>query len=105
MQNSFVTTVDLQVAGKLLAGLKERGFEITHPPHTVFSGKTKGISCTLYNSGKLMVQGKDKAPFIEFFLEPEILQTFTFQYEDLDLDTSARIGIDESGKGDFFGPL
>lgn len=43
--------------------------------------------------------------FLEFYLEPTILQTFTYTYKDLHLDKNARIGIDESGKGDYFGPL
>src|SRR5262249_23921255 len=63
------------------------------------------VSCTLYESGKLMVQGKEMTPFIEFYLEPEILKTFKHGYEAFNIDDTARIGIDESGKGDFFGPL
>lgn len=101
----FVTTVDLRVADKLLAELRERNFEISHPEYTVFAAKTKGISCTLYKSGKLMVQGKEMGPFIEFYLEPEILQSFNYNYQSIVQDATARIGIDESGKGDFFGPL
>lgn len=103
--NNFVTNIDLKIADKLLSDLKEKGFEISHPPHTVFAAKAKGLSCILYQSGKLMVQGKEKGPFIDFYLEPEILQTFTHGYADLTLDRTPRIGIDESGKGDFFGPL
>jgi ribonuclease HIII len=52
-----------------------------------------------------MVQGKEMEPFIQFYLEPEILQSFGFGYEKNLLDLSPRIGVDESGKGDFFGPL
>lgn len=103
--STFVATVDLSVADKLLKELIQRGFEISNPPHTVFSGKTKGISCTLYQSGKLTVQGKEMGPFIEFFLEPEILGSFQYGYQGIEVDKTARIGIDESGKGDFFGPL
>jgi ribonuclease HIII len=104
----FVATVDLKIADKLLSGLKEQNFEISTPLYTVFSGKKKGVSCTLYKSGKLTVQGKEMSAFLEFYLEPEILGTFTHTYQDLnldDLDPTGRIGIDESGKGDFFGPL
>jgi ribonuclease HIII len=53
------------------------------------------------------VQGKGTRDFIEFVLEPEILGAATLGYEST-LDPSlldARIGVDESGKGDFFGPL
>lgn len=105
MTNSFVTTLDLSLADQLLLGLKEREFEITHPPYTLFSGKKKGISCTLYESGKLVVQGKESAEFIEFYLEPELLKKFSYRHPLAEVDQTARIGIDESGKGDFFGPL
>ena len=44
-------------------------------------------------------------PFIEFYLEPEVLQDFKFSHPEVHLDKTARIGMDEAGKGDFFGPL
>jgi ribonuclease HIII len=101
----FTATVDLRLADKLKADLVAQGFAITRPPYTVFSAKKKGISCTLYESGKLTVQGKEKGPFIEFYLEPEILQEFTFSHPEATADMTPRIGMDEAGKGDFFGPL
>jgi ribonuclease HIII len=101
----FVAQINLDLADKLKDGLQEQGFELSHPPYTLFQGKKKGIICTLYTSGKLTVQGKDMGSFIQFYLEPEILHTFAFGYENIDLDLTPRIGIDESGKGDFFGPL
>jgi ribonuclease HIII len=103
--SAFVAKIDLKFADKLLADLRQQGFDISTPPYTVFSAKKKGVSCTLYQSGKLMVQGKEMKPFLEFYLEPEILGSFQYSYPDLDLDIKPRIGIDESGKGDFFGPL
>lgn len=104
-QNLYVTQIDLSLEKKLLAGLVAQGFEITHPAHTIFTAKKTGISCTLYQSGKLLLQGKQIGQFIEFYLEPEILGSFDFQYQDIKIDKSPRIGVDESGKGDFFGPL
>jgi ribonuclease HIII len=103
--HSFVTNIDPSLQTKLKQDLNNQGFELTQPPHTVFSAQKKGVTCTLYLSGKLVVQGKDKAAFIEFYLEPEILKTFTFSHPLADMDLTPRIGIDESGKGDFFGPL
>jgi ribonuclease HIII len=102
---TFVANVDIKIASKMLNDLKQQGFEISIPQYTLFSAKKKGVSCTLYQSGKLTVQGKDKQEFIEFYLEPEVLGTFQHTYQELDLDLQPRIGIDESGKGDFFGPL
>lgn len=101
----FVVQLDLQLAEKLRELLLAQEFEITQPAYTLFQGKKKGVSCTLYTSGKLTVQGKDMKEFIEYHLEPKILGKFTFGYEHLNIDETARIGIDESGKGDFFGPL
>lgn len=101
----YVATIDLKWAPKLLQELQSRAFEITTPLHTRFSAKKKGITCTLYESGKLVVQGKESPEFIEFYLEPEILQTFMFRHPLAHLNLTPHIGIDESGKGDFFGPL
>jgi ribonuclease HIII len=103
--NYFVTTIDLKIATKLKNDLINQGFEITNPSYTLFAAKKKGLNCTLYESGKLMVQGKDLQEFMEFYLEPHILKSLKFTYMDQDIDLTARIGIDESGKGDFFGPL
>lgn len=103
--HSFVATLNSQQGEQLLSDLKKQEFEISNPPYTQFAAKKKGISCTLYQSGKLVVQGKESAEFIEFYLEPEILKTFCYRHALADIDLTPRIGIDESGKGDFFGPL
>lgn len=103
--NSFVTKIDLALAGKLKEDLLDQGFELSTPPYTLFSAKKQGVSCTLYTSGKLMVQGKGKEEFIAFYLEPEILKNLSFTHPHAELDLTPRIGIDEAGKGDFFGPL
>jgi len=103
--NTFVAAIDISLAAKLREDLAAQGFEFTSPPYTLFSAQKKGISCTLYTSGKLTVQGKDKDDFIAFYLEPEILQSLTYSYPEIGIDMKARIGSDEAGKGDFFGPL
>lgn len=102
---TFTTQIDIKLAPKLEEDLKNQGFELTKPPYTLFSAKKKGISCTLYESGSLTVQGKEMGPFIEFYLEPEILQNFRFSHPTAHLDLKPHIGMDEAGKGDFFGPL
>src|SRR5262249_29472685 len=102
---TFVAQVDISIAKKMMDDLRSQGFEITKPQYTIFSAKKKGVSCTLYESGKLTVQGKETHEFMEFYLEPQILGTFNYTYDTLDVDQTGRIGIDEAGKGDFFGPL
>ncbi len=101
----FSTKIDPSLKEKLKTDLESQGFEITTPPYTIFSAKKKGLSCTLYESGSLTVQGKEMQEFIEFYLEPEILKNFKFSNPEVHLDLTPRIGLDEAGKGDFFGPL
>lgn len=105
MAKNHMWKIDLSLADKLRELLLSQGFELSTPPYTCFSGKKKGVSCTLYESGKLMVQGKDMAEFIEYYLEPEILHDFSFSHAENLLDLTPRIGMDEAGKGDYFGPL
>lgn len=102
---TFVATIDLSLAGKLKENLLSQGFTLTTPPYTLFSGKKGHVSCTLYTSGKLTVQGKDKDEFISFYLEPEILGTLAYSHPELSVNFAPRIGIDEAGKGDLYGPL
>ncbi len=104
-QNCFVTTIDLSLTEKLREDLAARGFQFEKPLHTIFSAKKERLSCTLYLSGKLTVQGKDKDEFIQFYLEPEILGNLSYSHPELAVDFTPHIGIDEAGKGDFFGPL
>lgn len=101
----FSATIDLSLADKLKRDLLAQEFEFSKPPYTIFSAKKKGISCTLYESGKITVQGKEMGAFIEFYLEPEILKEFRFSHPAANLDLTPRIGLDEAGKGDYFGPL
>ncbi len=70
-------------------------------------GAKKDINAVFYESGKLVLQGKGTQEFLEFVLEPEILQEARLGYEAI-LNPELlipRLGVDESGKGDFFGPL
>jgi ribonuclease HIII len=103
----FTAKILPEQRAKLQADLEEQGFAFTKPIYTVFSAKKKGVVCTLYESGSLVVQGKEMGDFIEFYLEPEVLNDFKYSHPEADvtLDLTPRIGLDEAGKGDFFGPL
>jgi ribonuclease HIII len=105
--NSHTAKLSPEQAEELRGILAKRDFEPAEVPHAVFSYKRPSLKVTWYNSGKLLVQGKGTKEFIEFTLEPEVLGEAAFgrmldaQPEQLE----PRIGVDESGKGDFFGPL
>lgn len=105
MTGSFVTEIDLSLADTMKEYLLSQGFTITVPPYSIYAAKKENISLTLYQSGKLVVQGKGKDALIQYYLEPEILKSLDYSYPEANVDKTPRIGIDEAGKGDFFGPL
>ncbi len=101
-----VMTLDLNLVEPLKRYFNTHEFTLTTPPHTLFSARKPGLSCTFYESGKFVIQGKDSPEFIEFVLEPEFLKEFSLTYPaSQNVNFIPHIGIDESGKGDFFGPL
>ncbi len=87
--------------------LRSRHFEFRAVPYARFAAAKDKTNVVFYESGKLVVQGKGTQDFVEFVLEPVILQEVRLGYEAvLNPELLApRIGVDESGKGDFFGPL
>jgi ribonuclease HIII len=94
-------------ASALHAALKSRNWKPREVPYARFAFESDKTNIVFYESGKLVVQGKGTAEFVEFVLEPEILKEVKLGYETVlnpDL-LLPRIGVDESGKGDFFGPL
>ena len=94
-------------ASALSAALVARHWEPRTVPYARFAFESPKTNVVFYESGKLVVQGKGTAEFVEFVLEPEILKQAKVGYETI-LNPellSPRIGVDESGKGDFFGPL
>ncbi len=87
--------------------LRERNYKFREVPYARFAGEKDKLQIVFYESGKLVLQGKGTQEFIEFVLEPEILKEVKLGYETV-LNPElldARLGVDESGKGDFFGPL
>ena len=94
-------------ATALNAALIARNWKPRTVPYARFAFESDKTNIVFYESGKLVVQGKGTAEFVEFVLEPEILKEVKVGYETIlnpDL-LLPRIGVDESGKGDFFGPL
>ena len=94
-------------ASALDAALRARNWKPRTVPYARFAFESDKTNIVFYESGKLVVQGKGTQEFIEFLLEPEILKQARLGYETIlnpDL-LLPRIGVDESGKGDFFGPL
>jgi len=104
---SYTCKLDLELSRKLLALLKDRGWEFYEVQYARFAARKEKTNVVYYESGKLVAQGKGTQEFVEFLLEPEILGQARVGYETV-LNPELllpRLGVDESGKGDFFGPL
>jgi ribonuclease HIII len=94
-------------AAALERHLRQNDFKFRQVPYARFAGEKEKTNVVFYESGKLVVQGKGTQDFVEFVLEPQILQEVKLGYETVlnPALLAPRIGVDESGKGDFFGPL
>lgn len=88
--------------------LREGGFDFETKPYAAFAARKGKLNVIVYEKGpKVLVQGKDTEDFVRFTLEPRVIGEARLGYEEV-LDPELfepHFGIDESGKGDFFGPL
>jgi ribonuclease HIII len=106
--NSYTHALTPEQATKLRALLEELGFQFTLKQYTLFFAQKNKLSIAVYEKGpKVLVQGKGVEEFVQFELEPKILGEAKLGYEEVHAPEmfEAHFGVDESGKGDFFGPL
>ena len=84
-------------------------FELRGVDHARFQARGDGVTATLYTSGKLVVQGRDAELFVARFLDRPAAAPAKDAEEVFADGRAVRdvpwIGGDESGKGDYFGPL
>ena len=107
---TFELTNDQQ---EILLGIMLNGnYRRREVPYSLWSIEGNGFNATLYSKEKhgrrkLCVQGSEAENFVLFTLEPQVLGAATLGYEnELDPERlAAHGGSDESGKGDYFGPL
>ncbi|MCF6177202.1 MAG: ribonuclease HIII [Victivallaceae bacterium] len=113
---TYVTKISATQAEQLGPMLADRGWDMREMQYTFWQARKDKTTVTAYQSGKLTAQGKGLEDFVLFILEPEILKTSGFGYQSDSNESPDAIGIspadftphggiDESGKGDFFGPL
>lgn len=105
---SYTVEISPEAVEKLRGVLTRDGFELMEKPYAHYGAKKGKLSVTVYEKGpKVLVQGKETEEFVQFTLEPEILGEARMGYEEVNNPEmfTPHFGIDESGKGDFFGPL
>ena len=104
---SFTFKLDAAQQRRLAEELRAGNYQPVEVPYARIAGKRPDCQIALYESGKCLVQGQGAADWVAFVLEPQILGAVAVGY-DRELHPEAfapHMGIDESGKGDFFGPM
>ena len=108
LMNAYTHPLSLGQATKLRVLLEELGFEFSPKEYTLFFAQKNRLSVAVYEKGpKVLVQGRGVEEFVQFELEPKILGEAKLGYEEVHSPEmfEPHFGVDESGKGDFFGPL
>src|SRR5207302_3703188 len=106
--NSYTHALTHEQVRKLRALLQESGFEFAPKEWTIFFAQKNKLRVAVYQKGpKVLVQGRGVEEFVQFELEPKILGEAELGYEEVHSPEmfEQHFGVDESGKGDFFGPL
>ena len=106
--NSYTHALTNEQATKLRALLEALGFEFSPKPYTIFFAQKNKLTVAVYEKGpKVLIQGRGVEEFVQFELEPKILGEAKLGYEEVHSPEmfEPHFGVDESGKGDFFGPL
>ncbi len=106
--NSYTHPLTTEQATKLRELVDRLGFTFAPRPYTIFFAQKEKLSIAVYEKGpKVLLQGKGIEEFVQFHLEPEILEEAKLGYEEVHSPEmfEPHFGVDESGKGDFFGPL
>jgi len=105
---SFSLPLNGAQADKLRQLLTEQDFEFISRPYMLFSARKGKLSIAVYEKGpKVVIQGKGTEDFVKYELEPKVTGEAQLGYEEVLQPAmfEPHFGIDESGKGDFFGPL
>jgi ribonuclease HIII len=106
--NSYTHLLSPDQVRKLRALLEESGFDFAPKEWTIFFAQKNKLSVAVYEKGpKVLVQGRGVEEFVQFELEPKVLGEAKLGYEEVHSPEmfEPHFGVDESGKGDFFGPL
>ncbi|TSA34103.1 MAG: ribonuclease HIII [Opitutales bacterium] len=75
--------------------------------HSAFAFKGENLNIVHYKSGKCVISGKGTEDFVKFTLEPDVTGQALLGYEEENNPEwfEEHAGLDESGKGDLFGPV
>ncbi len=124
---TLVLKLDAAAGAKLSDALTQAGYEFRSVAYARFQARGEGVVATLYDSGKLVMQGREVQMWAERYLGPRAAAQATGSRKSnggengngngkrggLSADEEQRlaklpeqaVGSDEAGKGDTFGPM
>jgi ribonuclease HIII len=104
---TYTIKLDDAQMGKLHAACAAKHWEETEVEYARFAYKGPKVNVTAYNSGKVVVAGKETQDFVQNVIEAEVTGSARLGYDEVHHPDwfEAHAGCDESGKGDLFGPV
>lgn len=92
---------------KLRIAVAAKDWEETEVPYARFAFKGPKVNVTAYTSGKVVVAGKETEDFVQNVIEALVTGEARLGYDDVHHPEwfEPHAGLDESGKGDLFGPV
>ena len=104
---TYTIKLDDAQMGKLRAACAAKHWEEVEVPYARFAFKGPKVNVTAYQSGKVVVAGKETQDFVQNVIEAEVTGSARLGYDDVHHPEwfEPHAGLDESGKGDLFGPV
>lgn len=100
--NSYSGKIDKSQVLELEKYFEADGALFLKPQYTIYQARIMDSVITFYESGKFVIQGKNTDKILEKYFNLESSENSQDKLANI---AYPHIGIDESGKGDFFGPL
>jgi ribonuclease HIII len=106
-RTSYTIKLNEEQMVKLKAWLDHRMWAFFAVEHARFAFKGDGVNVVAYESGKCVIAGKKTEDFVTYVLENEITGDARLGYDEVHHADwfEPHAGLDESGKGDLFGPM
>ncbi len=106
-KSSYTLKLTSEQMDKLGDALQRRGWSTRTVQYARYAYDGELVKVVVYESGKLVVQGRNTEDFVANILESEVTGEFLLGYEEVNNPDwfEPHAGLDESGKGDLFGPV
>ena len=102
--NFYTTKLSIIEADKLKKTLQNEKFNFTTQSNALWRADGEKVCIICYNSGKCLIQGKNTDMAVQKYFD--VTNISSKQTDEVFVhDFPTWIGTDESGKGDYFGPL